>query len=88
MPHPLIHHASVTSEAMWVVGVAQGSDDTPLHILPAHLALCTELYVVVMATVVAVVLHEVAAGGQQTAAHYKEGGRREDEGQTRTQTHL
>ena len=55
--------ASVTFEALWMVGVAQGSYDTPLHKVTASLTLGTVLFVIVFTAVVMVVTWEIPTRG-------------------------
>lgn len=61
--------ASVTSEAVRMVGVSQSCDHPPLHVVPTAPALGTKLDMVVLAAIVALVLHEVATRGQEIATH-------------------
>lgn len=55
--------ASVTGEALWMIGVSQRCDNSALHILPTNLALGAKLNVVVTATIVVVILHKVTSRG-------------------------
>ena len=61
--------ASVTCEALRVVGVAEGSDNTPLNEVTTCFAFCSKENMIVFAAVVLILLHEVATRCQLTATH-------------------
>ena len=61
----------VTCEALGVVGVAQGSDHSSLHVLGADPALGAVENMVVLAAVVLLILHEVPASQELSSAHLR-----------------
>ena len=57
--------ASITLETLGMVGVAKGSNDTPLYKVAASLALCTKQSVIVFTAVIMIVTRKISTRGQQ-----------------------